>query len=317
MSITPVYDHYTGSNYEDNYVWGPAMNLCWTELCKTIIKAPLELNTTDEAALATTASLNQPVCTTADLDEPAYYLRAGFGPATVRQINREVSAKFPEKSFSGLSDDIREEDIIAYACFYKKLAYAIPFIQEHAGFNGTRVEGFGASVRQKSTIEVLDYQSDKRFIIRIKLQQPEDELILAKGFDTEHPAEVLGAIRDLPQGQKETLGENDYFRMPILSLRFRRDYTEMTGRQLKNKGFEAYSIGLMYENIAFALDEKGVKVENEAVIMMPRGAAYPQVTHRYFYLDKPFWVILKRKSSRNPYFLMGVRNTSIMKSTKI
>ena len=317
MSTISVFNHYTGSKYVDNYVWGAAMNLCWTGLCETVIKAPLELNTTDEAALATTAALNQPVFSSADLDKPSYYIRAGFGPETVRQINREVKAQFPEKSFSDISDDLSEKDIIAYAYFYKKLAYAIPFLRQNVMFNGQPVQGFSASDRQKSAIEILDYQSDTKFIIRLKLQQQEEELILAKGYDTQHPAEVLTAIHRLPERHTGEPGEHDHFRMPLLSMRFRRDYKEMMGRQLKNKDFTEYFIGLMYENIAFELDETGVKVENEAVIMMPRGAAPVQVKHRYFYLDQPFWVILKRKTSPNPYFLLGVRNTSIMKNIEI
>lgn len=317
MSTIPDYNHYTGSFFEDNYVWGAAMNLCWTELCESVIKAPVALNTSDEDALATTAALNKPVFSTADLDEPSYYIRAGFGPETVRQINREVSAKFPEKSFSELSDELHEIDIIAYAYFFKKLAYAIPFVQQNVVFEGKWVKGFSAAAQQKKTIEILDYQSDTRFIIRLKLLQQDDELILAKGYDTLHPAEVLTALQQIPEGNKESPGENDHFRMPVLSLRFRRDYKEMMGKQLKNSNFSEYFIGLMYENIAFELDETGVKLENEAVIMMPRGAMPTQIRNRYFYLDQPFWVILKRKTSSNPYFLLGVRNKSIMKNIEL
>jgi hypothetical protein len=67
----------------------------------------------------------------------------------------------------------------------------------------------------------------------------------------------------------------------------------------------------MFENINFELDEEGAKVESQAVIGAERGAM-PKKTGRYFYLDKPFWVIMKREDSAHPYFLLGVNNAQIM-----
>jgi hypothetical protein len=31
-------------------------------------------------------------------------------------------------------------------------------------------------------------------------------------------------------------------------------------------------------------------------------------------LNKPYWVIMKRKDSPRPYFILGVRNTAMMKA---
>jgi hypothetical protein len=29
-------------------------------------------------------------------------------------------------------------------------------------------------------------------------------------------------------------------------------------------------------------------------------------------LDKPYWVVMKRTDSQNPYFILGVNNTALM-----
>jgi hypothetical protein len=89
--------------------------------------------------------------------------------------------------------------------------------------------------------------------------------------------------------------------MPLLHLSCRRDYEELIGKAFANPGFTGYIIGAMFENINFDLDEEGAKVESQAVMSVERGAA-PQKTGRYFYLNKPFWVIMKRKDSSHPYF---------------
>lgn len=286
------------------------MNLCWTNLCESVIHSPIELNTGDTTALATAYNLNHPVCTTADLDAPSYYVKAGFGPRTLEAINRESRAKFPDKSFPDLNSPLADGDIISYAYFYKKVAYEIPFSLKEVSFSGRRVQGFEARGEQRKNIEVIDYQNADRFVIRLRLKDRSDELILAKGYDTRQPAEVLQSLASLPVNTPGHLEEEDLFSMPVIKLQCRRDYEEMIGKGLKNPGFTEYFIGQMFENIAFELDERGARVENQAVIELARGAYKP---HRYFFLDKPFWVIMKRADSPNPYFLLGVNNINILK----
>ncbi|HEX5112757.1 MAG TPA: hypothetical protein VFV79_07915, partial [Saprospiraceae bacterium] len=92
---------------------------------------------------------------------------------------------------------------------------------------------------------------------------------------------------------------------------YRRDYNDLIGKAFANPGFTHLIIGAMFENINFDLDEAGAKVESQAVITAERGAA-PKKPGRYFFLDKPFWVIMKRSESNNPYFLLGVNNDHVM-----
>jgi hypothetical protein len=68
----------------------------------------------------------------------------------------------------------------------------------------------------------------------------------------------------------------------------------------------------MYENIKFDMDEKGAKVENEAVVMFTFGAILDEIKPKNLILDKPYWLIMKRTNSQNPYFLLGVENTELM-----
>lgn len=311
------FNRYTGSLHQGNYLWGGAMNLCWAELCQSVIHAPVELETDDTAALEMTACLNHPVCTSADLDAASYYVKAGFGPRTVQTINRECRAHFPHKTFGDLNADLREEDLISYAYFYKKVAYEVPFTRQDMLFKGERVLGFEAVKHQKQTVEVLQYHNDGQFILRLRLQNPADELLLAKGYDNRRPAELLQAIAGLPAQEVPRLGDDDFFKMPLLRLQCRREYTEMLGKALKNKGFAQYIISQMFENIAFELDETGARVENEAAIGALRAAKPHLNTRRNFYLDQPFWVVMKRADSSHPYFLLGVNNTNIMQKRSL
>lgn len=305
------YSHYTGYLHENNYVWGAAMNLCWNELAASVIKAPIELNTEDAEALSMVDAFNHPVCTTQDVDAESYYVKAGFGKSTIDAINTECRSKFPQKSFDDLKMDLAPLDLIAYAYFLKTVSYEEPFTLSDVWFNQQRVAGFKAEEDQKKTVNVLHYVNDDQFIIQIQLRDQGDELILAKGFDTRHPAQVLETLHEFERKSIDYLREEDSFRMPLLKLHYRRDYTTLEGKSFLNKGWTGYFIGQMFEDLSFELDETGARVENQAVITVERGAMRPKHA-RNFFLDKPFWVIMKRTDSVKPYFLLGINNTTLM-----
>ena len=306
------YDHFTGAVIDGNYIWSGAMNLCWTELCEDVIKGPIVLHTDDAESLKTTDHLNHPAMSREDLDEASYYVKAGFGPETLEEINTASRKKFPNKTFHDLQIDLAKEDIISYAYFYKNVRYEKPFTSKTVRFDSAMVKGFEAVDEQKHTVEVLHYESNDRFIVKLRLQQKDEELILAKGYPMDYPGEVLKALSQWHSDAGTTLGNDDHFQMPVLALDIRRDYEEMIGQSLANEGFQEYHIGQMFENIAFSLDETGAKVESQAVIAMDRSAFRPGRQIRYFYLDKPFWVIMKRRESASPYFLLGVNRSNIM-----
>jgi hypothetical protein len=64
------------------------------------------------------------------------------------------------------------------------------------------------------------------------------------------------------------------------------------------------------------MDHRGAKVEDEGMIGVPLAAPFafsrkPKI--RKFILDKPFWVVMKRKNSQHPYFVVGVKNIELIK----
>lgn len=303
---------YTGSDYKGNYVYSGAMNLAWNELNENILHEKLKLNTTDEKALEIVDTFNKTIFTKNDLDEASYYVKSGFRQKTVDIINKESRSKFPDKSFGDLKVTLQEKDIIAYAYFLKKVEHATPFVTNNVSFMGERIKGFCAKTKeQKANVEVLKYSDDNKFIIRLKLKDDSDELILAKGFDIGNPDDIVDEIRKYDIQHLPAIGDSDLFEMPKLYLSHSRDYNEVIRKYLANKGFEKYWIEVMQENIKFYMDEKGSRVENEAVVAMQKECKVVK-KGRYFVLNKPFWVVMKRKNSRNPYFILGVNNTELM-----
>jgi hypothetical protein len=317
--------NYTGSNFKGNYVWGGAMNLAWNDLTENIVHEKIGLVTKDSLALATLNKMNNPVITKNDLDEPSYYIKSGFGQKTVDLINRESRKKFPNKSFSDLKEQLIDNDIIAYAYFLKKIKYLKRFAKDDLDFNGTKVKGFKAEGQSRENIDVIDYQDADHFLVRIRLKDATDQIFLAKGYPMDKPDSIIAIIRSIAPHNPEMnhwfgypmVGE-DTFKAPKLSLNFPREYTEMKDKVLSNKiNKSKYMIRSMYENIKFDMDEKGARVEIEAITLLgPPTALPPPELIRSMILDKPYWVIMKRYDSDNPYFILGVRNSDLMKSAR-
>lgn len=305
--------NYLGSDYKGNYVWGGAMNLAWTELAENITKEDIQLNTQDKIALEMVSKLNNTPFSKSDLDEQSYYVKSGYGQSTVDEINRESKKKFPSKSFSDLEMNLAPTDIISYAYFLKEVEYETKFEKDIVSFNGQKVKGFIAdNEAQRENVKIIKYENDDKFIIKLQLKDKSDELILAKGFDMKNPQDVVNEINQNNKQYLSTIGESDRFKAPKLHLDHHRDYVELIGKYLANKGFETYFIAQMFENIKFDMDEKGARVENEAVIIMMESARMEPEKPKYFILDKPYWVVMKRTNSQNPYFILGINNVELM-----
>ena len=307
--------NYLGSEYKGNYVWGGAMNLAWTELAENIIKEDIQLNTQEKVALEMVSKLNDASFSKSDLDEESYYVKSGYGQSTVDAINRESKKKFPSKSFGDLEMSLAPTDIISYAYFLKEVEYETKFEKDTVFFNGQKVKGFIADNKaQRENVKIIKYDSDDKFIIKLQLKDENDELILAKGYDMKNPQDVVNEINKNNKQHLSIIARSDHFEAPKLHLDHHRDYIELIGKFLSNEGFSDYFIAQMFENIKFDMDEKGAKVENEAVIAIPLGAAGPSKKPKIknFILDKPYWVIMKRADSQNPYFILGVNNLELM-----
>ncbi|MEN9910377.1 MAG: hypothetical protein RLZZ540_3536 [Bacteroidota bacterium] len=315
-----IVGNYVGSNYKGNFVWCGVMNLAWNELSENILKEKLKLNSQDKTALEMIEKLNNPIFSKNDLDENSYYIKSGFGQKTINAINQESKVKFPNKSFKDLKIELEDDGLVSYAYFNKAVAYLYEFNTSTVTFKGKEVKGFAYNPKvteQLYNIEIVDYTNDDKFIIKLRLKNEnnqDDELILAKGYAMYNPDVVIKIINASNPEEYHSLDKRDQFEAPKLNLNFHREYKEMMNQLLKHKGFEKTFFSQMFENLKFNMDEMGATVEAEAVIAIESGGSSNsgKFIQRNFILNKPYWVIMQRKDSKNPYFILGINNTALM-----
>jgi len=319
---------------EWNYVWWAAMNFAWNELKENILKEDVILDTKDKKALDLAKNLNKSIITKKILDEASYYVKSGYGQKTVDLINKESKEKFPQKSFWDLQITLKDKDIISYAYFYKKVEYKEPFDKTNIYFKWEYYKWFEAwNDKQRENVKILNYENDDKFIVKLNLKDNSDELILVKWYDMQSPNEAIKVINEYNKDNLKSLVYNDtyhdFFQAPNIKLDYHRDYEVMIKKRLLNKVLveqckkdglpdNCYEIAAMFENIKFDMDNKWAKVENEAVIIVAEKSMVmltekPKYKERNFYLDKDYWIIMKRQKSNIPYFVLWVKNWNLMK----
>lgn len=311
-------DNYLGSYLEGNYIWGGAMNLAWKDLNENILHEDLKLQADEKIAQEMVKKFNEASFNKDDLDEKSYYIKSGFGQKTVSLINKESKEKFPTKSFNDLKLELDPKDIISYAYFLKEVEYLNQFKEKNVKFENADVKGFYAdNAQQKENIKIVRYWNDDKFIVSLQLKDNNDQLFVAKGFKMDLPQSVVDEINGLFVAGYENINTNDLFEMPKIHVDHHREYKELINKTLANKDFTDYFIAEMFENIKFDMDQKGARVENEAVIHASWGESSPDAPKiKKFILDQPFWIIMKKANSENPYFILGVNNEKTMEKIR-
>lgn len=78
---------------------------------------------------------------------------------------------------------------------------------------------------------------------------------------------------------------------------------------LLNKEFNNYAFSTVYEGIKLKIDQAGVKVENEGVIIAKVTSAFVEnpPEPKYFIFNETFWIVLKEKG-KHPYLCIRVND---------
>lgn len=303
---------YPSFTYQGNDIYAGAMNLAWTELSQSIIKAPIRLDSADSQVQAQVYNYNHPVFTAKDIESNSYYVKSGRGQSIVDTINQEVKVKFPHKKLADLQLKLGKDDVLAYAYLAKAVQYQTPFAQTVMNFSGKKVKAMSATTAaMRANLALLDYHDNNDFVLRLRLKEPTEELYLIKGHDQASIKEIVSLIKT--HGQEAALQNSDHFKVPFLSLLAKNTHPDLVGKRFLNQGFENNVIGVMIENIQFQMDEIGASVENDAVISMVSMSAPSAQQPKDLIFDRPYWLVMKMKNAVTPYLVIHVRNSQLMK----
>ena len=321
--VTPhLEEAITGS---DNLVWSSAFQLAWNEL-HTLIGEDIHFEKGDPSMVV---SLNKMSATKDDIDEASYVAMAGFvEDAIINQIQQAMQQKFPGSSpqLVPSQQGLRPEDMVAYACLFKQLMFSMPFerLDDPLYFGSQAVSAFGVGREDKpghvnmlDQVSILDYSNSDDFVIELKTQATQDQVILAKI----QPGSTLGetiqtVLARIAADTPEPMVAGDWLEIPRIDFDLARTYTELIGLKLQVQNPELadkdFYVLQAKQDIRFVLNEEGVTLESEAAIVMGCGATGEPEPIHIMVFDKPFLIMIKRTQADQPYFALWIANPELL-----
>ncbi len=222
--------------------------------------------------------------------------------------------------------------IFAEAFFNKTLAFPSKMEKATAPmlFEGQKVNAFGMyGINQDIAAysQVLFYQDDDRFLLKLLPKEVNHEIWLMKAQDTDSTlAEVVKRAKAWKAaGESEATNEklawkynltgDDVFSIPEIKYNIETHYKTLEGQVFFMKG-EDRRIRTAYQRTGFILNETGAVAESHAVVATDTAALAPDMEEipkpKKMIFDKAFYIILKRTDSENPYFVMRVANAELL-----
>ena len=307
-----------------NYVYCGTFQLAWNEIQDNMLNEPARL----EGDPAMAAALNRQSFRKSDLAEASYLAMAGsVKDGIVEKIRSTMDEKFPTAGMEP-GDPAADTLIYAYAYLAKTLSFRAAFdrlddpMVLHVQNKQVPVAAFGVKgwmdtcerdhmlARQ---VTILDYQNDDDFILRLNTTSTGDEIVLAKivpkptlGETVEHVRQRIA--RSKLKGSSASLHEQESLIVPIVALNVERAYSELTGKDLLNRGWAGYYVTEARQGIHFRLDERGARVESDATWAVGAESEKP----RQFIFDKPFLLYLKQTNSNAPYLAVWIETAELL-----
>jgi hypothetical protein len=248
---------------------------------------------------------------------------AGFAKDDILgRINQGLQQKFGEDAPTVTASFESPEDILAYACLVKDLAFAAPFERINAPWpfhwgnagnpTGTDIKTFGIPdyrphdhPEQKPMAEqvtVLFYRPQtgpgdpREFALRLATTSPDDELVLAIVNPRRTLLETFEAVQQepAPEGEQAKMQSGDVLKIPLLRVGVIHSFDDFLGRPLKNPGFESYVFRVAQQDVHWAR------------VVLETGEP------RLLAFDRPFLLWLRQKDAELPYFFLWIATPEFM-----
>ena len=111
-----------------------------------------------------------------------------------------------------------------------------------------------------------------------------------------------------PDEHSAQLQDVDTLRIPNVVFHINHEFAELQGvdKIITNPGeFQGLHIEKAFQSIQFRLDKSGAVIISEAY-------EYPAAAPRHFIVDRPFLIVMKRRSTDEPYFAAWIDNAELL-----
>ena len=309
-----------------NVVWCASFQAAWDGLKDDVAKGPVRIAGAEELC----GRLNAAALSEADLPSEGFYSAAGLvRDGIVGTIRSEMGRRFPAApppEFGPLDTG----GFVAYGYLAAGAKFTVPFFENDedlvfTGSNGgkTAVASFGirrkddyAYRRLREQVGVL-YSgrvmgtpgTGCEFVIDPCRDSSPNQILLARIAPRSTLAATLAEldarVAEGPSDGMNTFGTNEVLLVPNMRFEIAHRFRELEQKHLSAAGLENARIDVAAQAITFRLDRSGAELTSEAKV---HAAPVP----RHFIFDRPFLVVMKKRSAGKPFFAMWVDNAELL-----
>jgi hypothetical protein len=205
--------------------------------------------------------------------------------------------------------------------------YELESFKNELVFEGVKVASFGVfggDEEAKKVIEILYYENDDEFILKLNSEDRLHEVILFKTqstfetfaqMNTKVQENIDATKNEREKGRKLSLANRDEVVIPKFDFDIENNFTTIEGNKIRSVSpKQNYIIKTAWQRIAFMIDEKGAKAESNAKVILKTTGIGKKYTAKpkSMRFDKPFFILLKKTNSKNAYFTLLANNAELM-----
>lgn len=319
LDVLPLF---SSQSSQQNRLWVGTFQLAWNDLMDGIVKGPIQFSKKTPLVVK---ELNKQSFKSDQLSESSYYKTYGeTSPELKKVIETAIKEKFNETSdvLDGVDWTKEEGKYTVYAMLKKdfKFIHAYDKLKNGKfGKSAKKVEYFGINKDSNheldDTVTVLFYNNSNDFAVAIATEG-KDVVYLYRTDDNKSFDKLYLDMFDKQNKYREVteFGERDELKVPNIDLYKLKSFDEVCGRRIKGTNI---LIDQAVETVDFKMNNEGVKLKSEAMIMTKMTALRPEASHpRKFYFDDTFVMFLQESDKELPYFALRVNDVSLINKTR-
>ncbi|HCW06068.1 MAG TPA: hypothetical protein DGG95_01740 [Cytophagales bacterium] len=253
-------------------------------------------------------------------------------------LNKSESFKSTLKKEEYTSSyQIHGQSIFLKASLQKILSFreSFPVNNYELDFGGKKVSSFGTigfNPIADMLIQIVYYESDNDFIIKVLPENQDHEIILymtQKRYNSmklivanieKKIAEAGEEKSQFVNNWKYNISAEDEVIIPKLLFNIETNFPSIERKSFSSNSL-VFSISKAFQRTAFNLDERGAKVDSEATgeVVFSEPAVEVEGENprpKKMRFDKTFFLMAKRVDSNNPYLGIWIENTELMLGIK-
>jgi hypothetical protein len=325
--IVPTLD--TPAPEGKSVIWCSSIQIAWNHLQSDVAKGPIQLVGAEQVL----DRLNRAKESENDLAPESFYAVAGMvTDGIIEKIHAEMGQRFPE--VPPPTFDVPLAGAVAFSFLKAGVKFQYPFFDNDAPFLFTDSMGTQNAIRAFGIRDKDEYAYSKlREQVSILVcpkdaiwsEKEVDEFILDPCKDSQ-PYQLLLAMVKRKQTLADTLADvqrkigespanqmtsrihpRDTLLIPTMNWKIEHRFRELEGEDkvFVNPALRGLHLDTALQIIHFKLDRSGAELGSEFKVYVKPGRSF-------FHFNKPFLIVLKKRASNRPVFVMWVDNAELL-----